>query len=611
MINNSKKTMIIKLLLISLTFVSCVGNLENNMNTEISTLVHQDLNYTENPIDIPNPDRGFYRANDGMVVPINSLISDDIINVGSESVKVGNTEVITRISHIYFDLRNFSSNAYTETGIQYDEEYFAPENVSIRTREEDSEPYDYETHFDYWKENVLPKWAHGNSQPLTEDALYYIKDKLQQVRDGNGVTLIRFNYDGEGFAWVDSDHPDDGYIDQSVGDIEPDKNILLTQISQLKPLLAEYEDIILGVDGGMFGPWGEMHSTTYGTNPEAYVWLLNGWLDAVPKSRSIIVQAGAFLSWYNDTYKKNYTFDNIDKIPAPKRGTPESRFGFFNDSYGYGEDEDDNYPNDWGSLSEGAGWPGEQLGNDDSFDRGKVMTWIRKQNNLYGGEAQGGETLWNTYPFVAWEASYAQTVYLNADYEAEVHERWSDFKYNKENVLVQITNGYKAPYNIKYAIFDPVYNGKTGGEYWRDRLGFRLVLREANVSNWVDNNGILTFEGKIQNVGFGNIVNKKNVSIILKSKDNSNTYMTLTELDARDWKPNLDSRADNKSAYNNLNFSIPMSEFGEVNPGEYDIYMKINDPKEIDPVKRSIQLANFDIWNNSIGGNLIGKTIVQ
>ena len=33
-------------------------------------LVLQDLDYTEDPVDIPNPDRGFYRANDGMVVPV-------------------------------------------------------------------------------------------------------------------------------------------------------------------------------------------------------------------------------------------------------------------------------------------------------------------------------------------------------------------------------------------------------------------------------------------------------------------------------------------------------------------------------------------------------------
>jgi len=578
-------------------------------------LVSQDLDYTENPVDIPNPDRGFYRANDGMVVPV-SVPGSGTINVGNSPVTVGGAEVTTRVSQVYFDLRNFSSNAFTARGTRYNSAYRAPteaEGVSIGSRPGDSAPYDYDTHFDYWKANVLPTWPHGTSQPLTEDALAYIRDKLQQVRDGNGVVLVRFNYDGAGYGWVDVDHPEDDYIDRPVADIEPDKTTLLGHIAQLKPILHEYEDVIMGVDAGMFGPWGEMHSTTFGTSPEAYAWLLNAWLDAVPESRSITVQGGAFLSWYNATYGKDYTFENIDQIPDPKRGTPEARFGFFNDSYAYGEDEGANYPDDWGSLSEGTGWPGAPLGDEKSYDRGRLMTWIRHQNNLYGGEAQGDETLWNTYPFVAWEGSYAQTVYLNADYEKSVHDRWGDFEYTEENVTEKMTNAYEVPYKTEYAIFDPVYDGKTGAEYWRDRLGYRLVLREAKASEWVAQNGILQFKGKIQNVGFGNIVNKKNVSVILKSKTDGKSYKTLTILDARDWRPDLDSRASNTAAYRDLNFSLNMDAFGEVPAGDYNIYLKINDPKETTPNKRSIRFANKgdNIWDADLGANLIGSTKVN
>ena len=366
----------------------------------------------------------------GWSCPVNGA-GPGTVNVGSSPVTVGGAVVNTRVSHIYFDLRNFSDNAFTARGTRYTASYRAPAGVSIATRPGDSAPYDYATHFDYWQANVLPTWPHGTSRPLTQDALAYIRAKLQEVRNGDGVTLLRFNYDGPGNSWVSVEHPQDGYMDQSVADIEPDKATLLGHIAQLKPILHEYEDVIMGIDGGMFGPWGEMHSTTFGTSPDAYAWLLNAWLDALPESRSIIVQGGAFLSWYNAAHHTHYTFETIDQIPSPPPGTPEARFGFFNDSYAYGEDEGDDYPNDWGSLSEGAGWPGDPLGAWDSYDRGRVMTWIRHQNNFYGGEAQGDETLWNTYPFVAWEASYAQTVYLNADYERAVHDRWGAFRYTE------------------------------------------------------------------------------------------------------------------------------------------------------------------------------------
>lgn len=576
---------------------------ESSESIKKAPLVLQNLNYTENPIDIPNPDRGFYRANDGMVVPVSGAITG-AMEVGKKPTTVAGASVATRVSHVYFDLRRFSSNAFTARGVEYNEDYRAPSGQV-------GPGLKYASHFDYWQANVLPTWPKGTSQPLTDTALAYIRDKLQQVRDGNGVALVRFNYDGMGYSWVDADHPVDGYIDMPVADIEPDKATLLKHISQLKPILREYEDILMAVDGGMFGPWGEMHSTTFGTSPKAYAWLLDAWLDAVPASRSIIVHGGAFLSWYNNRYNTNYTFANIDTMPAPKRGTPEARFGFFNDSYAYGEDEGDNYPNDWGSLSEGAGWPGDPLGNEETYDRGRIMTWIRKQNNLYGGEAQGDKTRWNSFPFVGWEASYAQTVYLNADYSDEVHEIWGEFTYNKENVTVKMTNAYAAPYKTEYAIFDPVYNGRTGVEYIRDRLGYRLVLREAKASQWVKRNGTLSFEGKIQNVGFGNIVNKKNVSVILKAKNNPDTYTALTSLDARSWRPSKDGRASNTGAWRDMSFSVDMSAFGKVPAGDYDIYLKINDPKETSANKRCIQFANYNIWDASLGANLIGSTTVR
>lgn len=572
----------------------------------------QALDYTENPVDVPNPDRGFYRANDGMVVPVTATPESlgQKVNVGAELANVAGVEVQTRVSHIYFDLRNYSSNAFTDWGVPYDEDYEAPEDVSIASRG-DAEPCDYETNFDYWLENDVPTWPHGQSQDITEDGLAYIREKLQQVRDGEGVTFVRFSYDGPGFSWVYCDHPEDGEYDQLIADVEPDKEQILRHIEQLKPILEEYEDVIMSMDGGMFGPWGEMHSSTFGTSPEAYKWLIDAWLDALPESRSITVQPGAFLSWYNATYGTEYTFADIDQIPAPEPGTPESRLGFFNDSYAFGTDDPEWIPDDWGSLGEGLFWPGNPFGDETGYDRGKLMTRIRLQNSFYGGEAQGGETLWNTYPFVAFEASYAQTVYLNADYSDEVHERWADFEYTEENVLKKLENAYVEPYTIDQAVFDPVYDGKNGVEYWRDRLGFRLVLRDANASETVAADGNLRFEGKIQNVGFGNIVNKKQVTVILLSQDDGTAYAAPTDIDAREWRPDLDSRAENKDAWRDLRFDIPVSAFGELPAGKYDIYLKINDPKEQSENKRCIRFANNgDIWNAALGANRIGETEV-
>ncbi len=41
------------------------------MIREVAPLVLQALDYTENPVDIPNPDRGFYRPQ-SYVIPVES-----------------------------------------------------------------------------------------------------------------------------------------------------------------------------------------------------------------------------------------------------------------------------------------------------------------------------------------------------------------------------------------------------------------------------------------------------------------------------------------------------------------------------------------------------------
>jgi hypothetical protein len=561
---------------------------------EVAPLVLQTLNYTENPVDIPNPDRGFYRPA-VYVIPVDTgtaTLPDLAAVITGTTVFVN-----TRIVYLEFDLKNFSSNA----------------------------PLNGRPVGPWSADGALPP-EYGTTQPLTTAALDYVRAVLQKVRDSEAVAIVKFNYDGRGRTYVDR-----GSFDQIIHDCEPgapkgrvwyetgvrnesdlcgipgheDKNWVQYHLWQLGSDFSEFEECIMVVKAGMFGPWGEMHSSSYARTREGYHWLLKALLGYVPTSRSILVHAGGVMAWHNVEYGTDYSFTNL--MPAPARGTPAQRFGMFNDSYSAGS-RGDAY-DDNGSLSEG--YPLIGTGNQGDFDRNAALTWIRNQNNFYGGESVGpgsDDNIYPRFPNVLYEAAYAQTTHLNTNWNRGTYKLWGDFVYNEENVTAPFTPPHDGV--TRTAIFDPVYDGRNGMEYMRDRLGYRLVLREANASEWVEQNGTLRFEGKIQNVGFGNVVNKKNVSVILTAKDGFNTYTALTNLDARDWRPDLDSRADNTTAWRDLNFSINMGAFGEVPPGDYDIYLKINDPKETITNKRCIQFANHDIWNTCLGANLIGSTTV-
>ena len=580
----NKKIIFIGLVSTALLAIACADNKKE------APLVLQTLDYTENPIDIPNPDRGFYRP-ESFVIPVDggTPIIPDL------STTISGTEVAVKANIVYmeFDLKNFSSNAPL-----------------------DGKP------IGAWSTASSIKPEYGTTQPLTPAALDYVRAALQKVRESEAVAIVKFNYDGRGHTWIANDK-----FDKVIHDCEPgakkgklwyetgvinesdlcgisgheEKNWIQYHLWQLGSVFSEFEECIMVVKGGIFGPWGEMHSSSYARTKEGYHWLLNALLGYVPASRSILVHPGGVMAWHNVEYGTDYSFANL--IPAPEPGTPVQRFGTFNDSYSANVSDN-------GSLSEGAPLIG--TGDLDDYNRNAALTWIRNQNNFYGGETVGpgsDDNIYPRFPNVAYEAAYAQTTHLNTSYSSRTYTLWGDFVYNEENVTAPFTPPHDGV--TRKAIFDPVYDGKSGMEYMRDRLGYRLVLREANVSESVKQNGTIRFEGMIQNVGFGTIVNKKNVTIVLKAKEGPNTYTTLTNLDARDWKPDLDSRADNTAAWRNLNFSIEMDAFGAVPQGDYDMYMKINDPKEQSTNKRSIRFANKgDNWNAELGANLIGSITV-
>ena len=235
-------------------------------------LVLQPLDYTENPVDVPNPDRGFYRPQ-SFVIPVESEPVPSITDL-SATIAGTTVPVDARIVYMEFDLRNFSSNAPI-TGMP------------------------------------VGSWGgtqpdYGVTQPLTSTALDYVRSALQQIRESEAVAIVKFSYDGRGLTYNNR-----GGYDHFIHDCEPgapqgrvwhetgvpeesdlcdipgheEKNWVQYHLWQLGNIFNEFEDVIMCVKGGIFGPWGEMHSSSYARIAEGYHWLLKALLDYVPDSR--------------------------------------------------------------------------------------------------------------------------------------------------------------------------------------------------------------------------------------------------------------------------------------------------------------------------------------
>ncbi|MBC8374502.1 MAG: DUF4832 domain-containing protein [FCB group bacterium] len=724
----SKVRSIISFVVIGFTFVACTGLAPGNArDTNEPRLVLQSLDYTENPVDIPNPDRGFERGNDdaaglGAFVPdkpggsnywghmtipasANTILGQPFkmayemtppMYLGQEGVgpEYCNVPVEPRIVQFYLTLNEFSSNAWCDS---------KPGTPAEHTRV-------------------------GVDGPITSYGLDFLRDQLEFIRTNtNSVAHIRVCYDPKGwnhFVWTEDNlnYEDDGPAsakeryyykadyEKPVTDENRTAHIAkpgagtwrgsspifrmcdvpgftdMTWVEyhyhQLKPIFHEYSDVIWAFDSGTFGPWGETHSNYEAEVPGHYEIILNSLLEAVPDGKPIMTHIGGFLDWYNRTYNTTYSFGTLDSFPTPVRGTLEARFGMFDDSNGFSVDE---YSyGDGGSLTEGyrmlaydpilPGYnpkgvdpsltrPGvsSNIGYNDSgtnrltvspealtdarwrgahfidWDRTKVMNFLGKMS-VYGGEQIGVEPESGTnggyvpvgkrkdnplneviyrIPSMFYEHSISNWTYMCIQQGPGRFKSRADYPYTQESIDVEITYPWNG--QTVQVLYDPVYEGQSALAYYRDRMGYRLVLREAKASEVVKKNGTLRFEGKIQNVGWGYLFNKKSVKVILKSKSNEFvSNAALTNIDPYNWQPAEvgpngempDSRATNTNAWRELNFSINLDEFGELPSGEYDIYLKINDPKETSANKRSIQFANYDIWNASLGANLIGSTTV-
>lgn len=164
----------------------------------------------------------------------------------------------------------------------------------------------------------------------------------------NGCTIaVRFRYDANG-----KDNPEPASFEK-----------VLRHISQIKEsgLLEDYKDILMFVESGFVGKWGEQHGGKY-TSLEYKAQLLDAMLDCVPDPIPITVRTPNIAAKWADI-----PANQLDTLVA-EEGSEGARIGLYNDGY-MGSDSD--------------------LG---TFANRKIETdWMNHQmlTSYYGGEFSG------------------------------------------------------------------------------------------------------------------------------------------------------------------------------------------------------------------------------
>lgn len=333
---------------------------------------------------------------------------------------------------------------------------------------------------------------------------------------------------------------------------------VLDHIRQIKDsgILEDYKDIIAYVESGFVGKWGEQHGGKY-TSVEDKAKILDAMLDCVPSPIPVTVRTP-------DIFAKWVGIERKDLADYQSSGE-ELRVGLYNDGY-MGSDSD------LGTFS----------------NRPVEIEWLSGQTltSYYGGEFSGN---------LDWAKKY--DTYLPENAIPEMYK--THLSYINGNIF-QLYKDYTfgSQYDVDGAD-NSAYYGQNVFQFIRDHLGYRFVLRKSELSETVEQGGTLALDFSVENTGFANIIPETKTEIILEQ--NGNFIRTPVAVNSNEW---YSCTTSDELLELNLPDSLPT--------GDWNAYLKISfGNNSTDQLNlRSVQFANDEIWNASLGANYIGNFTV-
>lgn len=368
-----------------------------------------------------------------------------------------------------------------------------------------------------------------NSQ-ISDSYLKHIQDDFDFIRTNGFKIILRFAY-----TYNEGGKQEDAPL-----------NIVLSHIDQLKPLLQNNADIIVLLEAGFIGQWGEWHDSTNGLATTANMkTILFKELDALPKTRTIAVR-------YQDAKKKIYETNLPITQSEAYDLSNRSRTGHMNDCFLAAAD-------DWGTY-----WP------IDATSLKSQKDYLNQENKYL---PQIGETC-NCNP--------PQSDCSNAVKEL-AQMRWSAI--NKDFI-------------------DCVIKSWINGGCYNDiakNLGYRFRMISSEIPNVAKIDSSFSFSFSIKNDGYASPFNARDLELIFRSKVNGNIQKFKLNFDPRTWLP------DNGEIKISTNVQIPATmASGEYDlflnlPDPYTTL-------KTKPAY-SIRLANLNTWEEASGYNSLHTSV--
>lgn len=313
------------------------------------------------------------------------------------------------------------------------------------------------THSVWLTEFYLTDFMSGN---ISATYLKKIQSVFDAFRGGGAKTIVRFAYR------ADHNQPD---LDQ-----EPEVDIVLKHVEQVKPILQQNEDVLFVLQAGFIGTWGEWYYTNHFGSMTDRKKLCDALLDAVPASRQIQLRTPAFkMKMYGLSLKDTIT------MATAHNGSAASRLGGHNDCFGADQ-------------------------TDKGTFEGNETRELWKADTRY--TIMGGETCevsdFCLCPATLKDLEDYHWTYLHDGYNRDVLSRWQ-----------------------KDGCFNEI----------KTRLGYRLVMKDVHYES-IETGKKCKVTIRLYNKGYASPMNPREAWLVWVGSDGS-TSRTLLGVDPRTWQP--------------------------------------------------------------------------
>ena len=411
-----------------------------------------------------------------------------------------------------------------------------------------------------------PERVGGADIPLTDAMKSDVRRYLEETRQKGGTLIVRL-----GYTWSDR-----------AGCEPSDFDIVLGHVKELSQIMADYDDVVVGVEAGVAGPWAEMHSSDY-CRPEYMNRVLKTYCDNLSPDISILTRTAYYIAAFAGTKSDGL----LEMLPFQDKDL--KRFGMYNDGY-------------LGTWWDYGTWAGE-------WTREKGCRLLKTfDDHPYGGEL-----------------AYVSREWLDNNRERCGNlfdtEKWNIVRDWYETHLSYLRNIGDRKHSLCAFIADKTfdsakfrfdgmpdlheYDGLDLHKFMYDHMGYRFVVRDARFPKRIKPGKRAMIGLKVENTGFGRLLLPSRAEALFVS--GGETFAAAVDGS----KCDISSIAGSEKRSLPILFTVP----NDMKEGEYDVYLRFAAPLKDEAVgavpRRPIRFANADMWNDELKANAFGKVEVR